>query len=384
MTTAAGWRVPLVEIEVTDEDLTAVEECLRSGWLTMGPRTEEFEAAFTRRIGSGHAVAASSGTAALHLSLCALGIGPGDEVIVPALSFVACAHAVRYVGATPVLCDASSPLDFNLSPADVQRRITDRTTAVIAVHLFGYPADVHALGEICDRAGIALVEDVAQAMGAQLEGGAQAGSVGRAACFSFFSKKQVPTGEGGMVVSDDASVAEKARLLRSHAMTATTWERHRGHAHSYDVVDIGFNYRLDELHAALGLSRLERLKAEVEGRREGARAYRNRLEANPSIEVPASDEALERSSPFSFPILVRDSALRDAVRTRLHERGVQTTQYPTLNRLSTYGELGGGLDVAEEIADRHLVLPLFASLSPERIDLVVDELEQAVAGAANT
>lgn len=184
-----------------------------------------------------------------------------------------------------------------------------------------------------------------------------------------------------MILCDDDSIAERARLLRSHAMTATTWERHRGHAHGYDVVDIGFNYRMDELHAALGSSRLARLDAEVDSRRRIARAYRERLAGRADLDVPwAEDEQVDRSSHFAALVLVTDADTRDRVRLALRDVGIQTTQYPAINGLSQYRSLAepGELPVSEEVADRHICLPIFASLDDARIGLVVEELVQTL------
>ncbi len=248
----AEWLVPLTDIAVTEQDLAAVEECLRSGWLTMGPRTKAFEDALAAYTGSPHVLTVSSGTAALHLSCLAAGLQPGDEVIVPALTFIASAAAPRYLGCKVVLCDIVGPHDFNIDVEDVARRITERTRAVIAVHFCGYPADVLRLRELCDENGIALIEDCAQAIGARVEDARQVGTVGELGAFSFFSKKQLCVGEGGMVATADDELAERVRRLRSHAMTSGTWERHSGLTDTYDVVGLGFNYRLDEPRSALG------------------------------------------------------------------------------------------------------------------------------------
>ncbi len=271
-----AWEVSLVELEVTDSDVDSVLECLRSGWLTMGPRTQALEEAIAEMVGVEHAIVVSSGTAALHLACHSLGLGPGDEVIVPAFTFAASAHAPRYGGAEVVLCDSLSPLDPNLDPAKVESLIGPRTRAVIAVHMWGYPAAVEELRQLCDRHGLALIEDCAEAICARLDDGGQVGSVGELGCFSFFSKKQLAVGEGGAVTTDDDELAASVRSLRSHAMTSVTWERHRGHGLGYDITDVGFNYRIDEPRAALALSRVERLTADIEARREVARAYRKR------------------------------------------------------------------------------------------------------------
>ncbi len=371
------WRVPLVEIPVADEDVEAVLDTLRSGWLTMGPVTERFERAFADHVGVEHAVAVSSGTAALHLACLAAGVGPGDEVLVPDLSFVACAHAPRQAGATPVLCDATAPLEPGMSAEDAAARTTPYTKALLCVHEFGYAADLPALEELCAERGLVLIEDCAQALGARDREGRKVGSVGRFGCFSFFSKKQLAVGEGGMVVTADADAAERLRSLRSHAMTTLTWERHRGHAEGYDVTEVGFNYRIDEPRSALGLSRLPRVDDDVADRRRVVRAYRRLLEGSEGLEIPFDNEAVERAAHFAFPVLAPDRERRDALREALHERGVQTTWYPAIHTLSEYRspQPGRPLDVAADLADRHFTLPVFAGLSAERVGLVVEALE---------
>src|SRR3954454_10608800 len=232
---------PLFDIRLSEDEGSAVGETLRSGWLTQGPRTEAFEREFAEELGARHVVALASGTAALHLAYLTAGVGPGDEVIVPAITFVATANAARYCGATPVLADVTSQHDLGVDPADVEARITERTRAVCAVHYAGYPAAAERLRELCDARGLALVEDTAHNPALP--------PVGLAGCFSFFSNKVLSCGEGGLVATDDDEVAATARSLRSHAMTSGTWDRHRGHSSGYDVVGLGFNYRMDEPRA---------------------------------------------------------------------------------------------------------------------------------------
>jgi len=378
----SDWRVPLTSIAVPEQDVQAVLDCLESGWLTMGPRTKAFEDALAQYVGTPHAVTVSSGTAALHLACVAAGLGPGDEVIVPAFTFVASAAAARYVGAEPVLCDVRSPLDFNIDPADVARRITPRTRAVVAVHFCGYPADLHALRALCDEHGLILIEDCAQAIGAQVDdSGRQVGTVGELGAFSFFSKKQLCVGEGGMVTSADEELADRVRLFRSHAMTSSTWDRHRGHDPAYDVVDIGFNYRLDEPRAAFGLSRLERLAVSIEARRALVRAYREQLAGIEGIELPFSDEAVERGSHFAFPVLVADRATRDRFRDTLKADGIQTTWYPALHKFTEYRQFApaDGLPQATAAADRHCALPLSSTMDESEVELVVTAVRSALA-----
>jgi dTDP-4-amino-4,6-dideoxygalactose transaminase len=375
------WRVGLTEISLADSEVEAVLDTLRSGWLTMGPRTQELEEAFRATTGSEHAVAVSSGTAALHLACLAAGIGSGDEVIAPALSFVADAHAGRCAGGDTVLADCVSVDEPLLDPDQVERRMTDRTKAVIAVHMFGYPADTDALRSLCAARDVALIEDCAEADGGRLRDGSPAGTAGICGCFSFFSKTQLGVGEGGIVVTDDEEFAGRLRMLRSHAMTSVTWDRHRGHAETYDVTDLGFNYRIDEPRASLAQARLARLDTAVAELRRVATAYRERLTDVDGVQVPFPDEWVELSGHFAFVVLAADRATRDSVREALHGSGIQTTFYPALTQLSEYKPTGedGAMPVAEEFADRHLALPLSPSLDDAKVGLVVDELERALA-----
>jgi dTDP-4-amino-4,6-dideoxygalactose transaminase len=349
----------------------------------MGPRTKAFEEAVAAHTGSPHAIAVSSGTAALHLACAALDLHEGDEVIVPAFTFLASANAPRYRGATPVLCDVTQPDRPNLDPEDVERRITPRTRAVIAVHMLGYPADIPALQTLCQDHGLALIEDAAQGFGARVDPqGTQAGAAGRLGCLSFFSKKQLCVGEGGMVLTADAELAAKVRALRSHAMTSGTWDRHRGHEDSYDVVDIGFNFRLDEPRAALGLSRLQRVNAEIAHRRAAVRAYRERIKNLAGVTPMWDDDAaVEAASHFAFAVLFESAAERARVRDALAAAGIQTTRYPVLHALTEFARFAasGELPHAEAAAERHLALPLSSHTTEAQIDLVVDALSAALA-----
>jgi dTDP-4-amino-4,6-dideoxygalactose transaminase len=375
------WQVPLTDIAMPEQDVEAVLDCLRSGWLTMGPRTKAFEEALAQYVGTPHAATVSSGTAALHLACIAAGIGEGDEVIVPAFTFVASASAPRYVGAEPVLCDIRGAHDFNIDPEDVARRITPRTRAVIAVHFGGYPADVDALRSLCDAHGLLLIEDCAQAIGARLDdAGRQVGTVGELGCFSFFSKKQLCVGEGGMVSTADEALDERVRLFRSHALTSSTWDRHRGHDPAYDAVDIGFNFRMDEPRAALGLSRLTRLDEDIATRRAIARAYRERLTSTPGIELAFDEQAIERSSHFIFPVLLSDRQARDRFREALRAKGIQTTWYPALHSFTEYRQSvpAGGLPRASEVAERHCALPLSATMDEAAVETVVQAIRAAL------
>jgi dTDP-4-amino-4,6-dideoxygalactose transaminase len=376
-----SWTLPLTDLQLSEEDIAAYLDVLESGWLTMGPRTVEFESTFAERFGVPHAVAVSSGTAALHLALLAAGVREGDEVLVPAGTFVAAAAAVRYCGATPVLVESAGPEDLNLDPADAEARVGPRTRALLATHWLGYACDLGALERVCRRHGLILIEDCAQSIAARDRDGRLTGTVGAAGCFSFFSKKQLAIGEGGMIITADEAIAAKARSLRSHAMTSMTWDRHRGHAESYDIVDVGFNFRIDEPRAALGLSRLARLDADIDRRRALVRRYRAQLREVPGVTIPWSEDDVERGSHFGFAIILDRPVVRDRVARELAHQGIQTTQYPSITSLSGYRDRGPR-PRTEDLAARHLVLPLSSTYGAAEVDLVVDRLAELLAAHA--
>ena len=266
-------EIPVFDIKVEQEDLDAVEEALRSGWWTMGARVESLESDFAGRIDSSEGVALSSCTTALHIALICAGVGPGDEVVLPSFTFVATAAAVLYCGAVPVFADICGDHDLGIDPDQVEAAIGPKTKAVIPVHYAGFPAAADRIGELCEANGIAMVEDCAHAPAASL-GGKALGSLGFAGCFSFFSNKVLAAGEGGMLVTDDADAAARAKKLRNQGLLHTTVQRHEGTAPRYDVEEVGFNYRVDEMRAALISSRMRRLDQEIERRRELMRRYR--------------------------------------------------------------------------------------------------------------
>jgi dTDP-4-amino-4,6-dideoxygalactose transaminase len=373
------WRVPLADIQVDEEITAAVEEVVASGWWSMGPRVAEFEEAFARYCGARHALAVSSGTAALHLALLAVGCGPGDEVILPSLNFVAAANTVAHTGARSVFCDVRAGDDLNLDPADVEAAVTPRTKVVLALHYGGVPCDLDAVGEIASRHGLVVIEDAAHAPGATWRG-RMCGTIGRIGCFSFFSNKNLPVGEGGMVVTDDGLLAERVRLLRSHGMTTLTWDRHRGHAHSYDVVEHGFNYRLDEVKAAVGLVQLRRLDAGNAARARLAVRYRELLAGVDGLVVPFPDT--HESAHHLAVVLLPELADRDRVREALRERGVQTSvHYPPIHGFSAYAGATERrhLPVTDAVAARVLTLPLFPQMTEWQIELVAAALVEALA-----
>jgi len=371
-------RIPLADLDYDQAEAAAVQRVLASRWLTMGPETAAFEAEFAARLGARHAISVCNGTAALHLALLAAGIQPGDEVIVPALTFVATANAVRACGARPVFADVCSLEEWTLDPADVQRRIGPRTRALLAMHYGGFPCRMPELLALCRAHGLLLLEDAAHAPGASLDG-RQAGTFGAAGCFSFFSNKNLAVGEGGMLVTDQDEIAARARLLRSHGLTSSTSERHHGRALDYDALEVGYNYRLDELRAALGRVQLGKLEAGNRRRAALSALYRRALAGLEGVHVPFTG-ARGTSAHHLMAVLV-PAELRDATRAALRRRGVQTSvHYRPVHTLSAYRALAGEVHLprTEEIGRRELSLPLFPGLAEESVGEVVDDLAECL------
>ncbi len=378
--TEAFPELPLFDLRLEEQDLQAVAETLRSGWLTLGPRTAAFEEAFAAQLGARHAVAVSSCTAALHLAYLAAGVGPGDEVIVPSFTFAATANAALYCGATPVFAEICSRENPSLDPENVRQRITARTKAVCVVHFAGYAAAADRLRELCDAHEIALIEDVAHAPSATLAG-RKLGTWGLAGAFSFFSNKVLSVGEAGLLCTDSDEVAAFARSRRSHAMTSGTWDRHRGRTDTYDVTGLGFNYRLDEPRAALLLSRLERLEQDIARRRELTLRYRSLLGQVAGLIVPFEDADVPSSTCYVMPIMLERDGTQAEVSASLRERGIQTSIfYPSIHRFSAYRERFPDLSLPiTELASRtELTLPFYPHMTNDDQDRVVSALAEAI------
>jgi len=376
------WRVPLADLDFGPEEAAAVQQVLASRWLTMGAVTQQFEQEFAAYIGVRHAIAVTNATAALHLACVAAGLGPGMEAILPSLTFVATANAVRYTGATPIFADIESDTDLNISPQAIEACLTPRTRAILVVHYGGYACDMPAILALARKHGLVVIEDAAHAVGSQLDD-RMLGAWGQIGCFSFFSNKNMTTGEGGMLVTDDDALAEKFRILRSHGMTSLTWDRHQGHAWSYDVVDLGYNYRIDELRSALGRVQLEKLPHNNQLRRDKTNLYHELLqELCPAVGVPFQKHA-GISACHLLPILLPENTPREACMEGLKNSGIQTSiHYPPIHQFSAYRELESGsafdLKRTEALAARELTLPLYPALSTSDITFVVQALRDAL------
>lgn len=365
---------------IDEDDIAAVVDVLRSDWLTTGPRVGSFERALAAATGAAEAVAVSSGTAALHLAMLALRIGPGDEVIVPALTFAASANCVAYCGGTPVFADVD-PDTLLLDPADAERRITPRTKAIVAVDYAGQPCDYGALRSLADAHGLALVADACHSLGGA-DSGRPVGSLADLSCFSLHPVKHVTTGEGGAITTDDGLLARRLRSLRNHGITTDHRERAESGAWFYEMTELGFNYRLTDFQCALGESQLRKLGGWIERRQELAGLYDARVAALPGVRPLAVRPGVSHA----YHLYVVRTAGRDGVFQALREAGIgANVHYVPVHLHPFYRErfgTGPGLCPAAEAAYAEILsLPLFPQLSGADVDRVVEALAAAGAGA---
>jgi dTDP-4-amino-4,6-dideoxygalactose transaminase len=379
-----NWQVPLFDPDLGPEEEEALIAVIRSKWLTMGDRTKAFEQRFAEETGVPVALACNSATAALHMALAGLGIGPGDDVVVPSLTFVATANAVRYCGARPVFADVASMDEWNVSAASIERVLTPATKAVVVVHYAGYACDMASIMALARRHGFAVVEDVAHAPCASLDGVAL-GAWGDVGCFSFFSNKNMTTAEGGMLTSRRPELAERMGWLRSHGMTTLTLDRHKGHAFGYDVVALGYNYRMSELNAALGLVQLAHVRERNLRRGLIVANYRAQLARIQGLGVPFASHRGEPAYHL-MPVLLPAGVRRFDVMTSLRESGIQSSiHYRPVDTFSAYVEAGLGpsteVPLSHQIGERVLTLPLFPSMSTDQVRSVCEALQAALAAA---
>ncbi len=337
-----------------------MNDAVRSGWISsLGPYISRFEADFARLCGAGHAVSVSNGTVAIHLALVALGIGPGDEVIIPDLSFVATANAVLMAGAKPVFCDID-PFTLGIEPRLIEALITSRTKAIMPVHLYGHPADMKAVLEVAGRHGLFVIEDAAEAHGATIED-KPVGSWGTCATFSFYGNKNLTTGEGGMVVTNDEALAARCRRLRDHAMSATKRYWHE---------ELGYNYRMTNLQAALGCAQLDRAEELLGGRRRLFELYQERLAGTPAIRLNRTANWAGNSYwMICTEIDGLDEGAREALMAGLRERGVDTRPYFFSMSDMPYLE-SADTPESHRLSRIGLNLPTYVGLGSDDVDVI--------------
>jgi dTDP-4-amino-4,6-dideoxygalactose transaminase len=367
------WKVPLFDTDFGQAEIEAVGGVIHSGWLTMGAVTEALEAAFADFIGVKHAIAVANGTAALHLACLSADTGAGDEVICPSLTFVATANAVIYTGARPVFVDITGGRDMTVCPEQIRAKVTEATRAVIVVHYGGRPCDMAPIMEIAGQFNLTVIEDCAHAPGAVYRG-QKCGAIGDVGCFSFFSNKNMTTAEGGMITTNSDRLAEKIHLMRSHGMTSLTYDRHRGAAVGYDVVELGYNYRLDEIRAALGRIQLSRLEAGNTARRRLFGRYIDRL--NHVLPADFGSGSGDTEPVYHIlPVLLPDGGDQPAYIAHLKKNRIQTSiHYPPVHLFTYYrnrfGYRPGMLPHTEAAASREVTLPLFPSMGEDAVETV--------------
>jgi len=375
------WDIQLFKLNFDQHEKRAVQDVIASEWLTMGEKTIEFEQKFEEYISNDVSCSAvSSCTAALHLSLLGLDIGPGDEVIVPGLTFVASANVVKLVGAKPILSDCESYENWNMTADNIEKCITDRTKAIIVVHYAGYPCEIKPILDLCKERNIYLIEDVAHAPGASIDG-IKCGAWGDIGTFSFFSNKNLSVGEGGMITARDEKIHNRMRSLRSHGMTSLTLDRHKGRSSTYNVTESGLNYRMDEIRAALGIEQLKKLESGNRKRMELTKIYRSNLD-NTDIKMPFGETSKTSTSAYHIlPVLLPEGIKRKNVMNFMKENKIQTSiHYPAFWDFEAFKNDCDRKDApyVAEICDRQLTLPLYPTMTEEEVNKVTNCIKKAI------
>lgn len=374
-----SYIIPLFDLNYGQEEIEAVADTIRDNWISTGPRCEQFEQEFATALGARHALTLDNCTNCLFLAMRLLNIKEGDEVLVPSLSFVASVNCVRYVGAKPVFCDINSITDLTISADDIEKKITPNTKAIIVMHYGGFPCDMSKIIDIAQKHNLKVVEDACHGPLSEY-GGQKLGTIGDIGCFSFFSNKNISTGEGGMMVLKGDEYYERAKLLRSHGMTTTSYQRAGGHATKYDVVDIGYNFRMDDIHAALGLAQLAKLKPDLQKRALVRKWYEEILAGIDSIVVPFErHQGFVTNYIFVVALSSGGATGRDKVRERLHSAGIQTSvHYPAIHRFSAYHDNAFTLPKTEFAADHLITLPMYSKLTESNIEYIGSVLREAL------
>lgn len=373
------YSIPLFDLNYDDREVEAAVETIKSGWISTGAKTLAFEERFAKMLGSKYACAVTNCTAALHLACILAGIEAGDEVLCPSLTFAATVNCVRYVGATPVFVDIVGNNNLCIDADILEKHITPRTKAIIPMHFAGYPCEMDKIMSIACKHKLTVIEDACHGPLSEYKG-KKLGTIGDIGCFSFFSNKNISTGEGGMIVTDNEELYKRAKLLRSHGMTTMSYQRASGHATNYDIVELGYNYRLDDIRASIGLAQLDKLLEDLK-RRELVRSwYCDELTECKRITIPFSDDN-EFVSNYIFPIVLKDSDsnYRDRIRRILQENGIQTSiHYPAVHRFSSYSQFTSDLPNTDYVTDNEITLPMYARLKKDQIKYICETLKQAL------
>ncbi len=374
-----NYKIPLFDLNFDETEEKAVLETLRSKWISTGPKTAEFEDKFSSMIGAKYSLAVANCTSALHLAVKICDIKEGDEVICPSLTFVATVNAIRYVNAIPVFADIKGFEDLTIDPADIEKKITKNTKAIIVMHYGGFACDMEKILDIAKVYNLKVIEDASHAPLSEYKNN-KLGTMGDVGCFSFFSNKNISTGEGGMLVTNDLELYEKAKLLRSHGMTTLSYERAKGHSTDYDVIELGYNYRMDDIRASIGIVQLDKLKNDLVKRAHVRKWYIEELSKIDNIIIPFRDYT-EYSSNYIFPIVLKNSTpeKRDLIRKKLAEQGIQTSvHYPAAHRFTIYKDFYIELPKTDFVTNNLITLPMFANLKIKDIISIANTLYKIV------
>ena len=373
------YNIPLFDLNFNEQEEKAVIKTLRSKWISTGPKTVEFENKFSSMLDVKHSIALSNCTVALHLAMELCDISQGDEVICPSLTFVATVNAIRYVNAIPVFADIKSYEDLTIDPIDIEKKITSKTKAIVVMHYGGFACNMEAIMKIAKNHKLKVIEDACHGPLSEYRS-KKLGTIGDVGCFSFFSNKNISTGEGGMLVTNSTENYEKAKLLRSHGMTSLSYERSKGHSTAYDVVDLGYNYRIDDIRASIGIVQLDKIEGDLKKRAKVRRAYIKELKGIDKIIIPFED-CKEFSSNYIFPIVLKNSTYekRDEIRNKLAEVGIQTSvHYPAVHRFSIYKEFYTELPKTNYITDNLITLPMFGKLNKSNINIITKTIKKFI------
>ena len=376
-----GYQIPLFNLNFDEREAIAAADTIKSGWISTGPKCAELEQMFVNMFQVNYAVSVSNCTDALHLCCLVCGVGPGDEVLCPSLTFAASANCIRYVGATPVFCDIVGPNHINIDPEDIKRKITPKTKAIVVVHMAGFPAKMDEIMTIAKEYNLKVIEDACHGPLSEYKG-KKLGTIGDCAAFSFFSNKNISTGEGGMFISNNKEMADRVRLLRSHGMTTMSYQRASGHATAYDIVELGYNFRMDDIRAAIAIEQLKKLPADLEKRIQVRKRYVEKLTNVKGVVVPFA-VCTEFTSNYIMPVVLINSnkGTRDVIREKIHAAGIQTSvHYPAIHKFTIYIEEGTVLPETEYVTDCEITLPMYASLTMEQIDFICETLNRAING----
>lgn len=375
-----AYKIPLFDLNFDEKEENAATAVIQAKWISSGPKCIELEKKFSLMLGTKYALTVSNCTSALHLAVICADINPGDEVIVPSLSFVATANVIRYVGAIPVFADITSLLNPTISAKSIEDKITSKTKAIIVMHYAGFGCDMDTIKSIADKYNLKIIEDACHGPTAEYNG-KKLGTIGDIGCFSFFSNKNISTGEGGVLITNSEKIYERAKLLRSHGMTTMSYERSKGHSTSYDVVELGYNYRMDDIRASIGIVQLDKLASDIEKRMKVRERYVQELGNDESIIIPFRDYTYATSS-YIFPIVLKNanSALRDEIRSELETVGIQTSiHYPAIHRFEIYKEFNTkDLPITETFCDAEITLPMYGKLSDDEISYIASNLKLCV------